>query len=66
VPLVETQQQCRDLVVHCDPAIAASKNTAQDALLKIIRKTGRSNNSHQHPIGYEKLYIDVEGGQQTM
>jgi len=51
-PLAETQQQCRHQLVHCDSAIAATENKAQDAHLKIVRKTGRSNNRQQHAIRY--------------
>jgi len=50
-PLAETQQQRRHQLVHYDAAIAATKNMAQDAHLKIVRKTGRSNNRQQHEIG---------------
>jgi len=39
-PLAETQLKCRHQLVHCDAAIAATKNMAQDAHLKKVRKTG--------------------------
>jgi len=52
-PLAETQLQCRHQLVHRDAAIAATENTAQDAHLKNVRKTGRSNNRQQHAIGCE-------------
>jgi len=43
-PLAETQLQRRHQLVHGDAAIAATENMAQDAHLKKVRKTGRSNN----------------------
>ena len=50
---VETQLQRRHQLVHRDTAIAATNNMAQDAHLKKVRKTGRSNNRQQHAIGCE-------------
>jgi len=61
-PLAETQQQCRHQLVHRDAAIAATEHMAQDADLKMVRKTRRSNNRKQHAIGCEYLHIDVTGG----
>jgi len=52
-PLAETQLQRRHQIVHRDAAIAATENMAQDAHLKKVRKTGRSNNRQQHAIGCE-------------
>jgi len=52
-PLAETQLQRRHHLVHCDAAIAATKNMAQDAHLKKVHKTGLINNRQQHAIGRE-------------
>jgi len=52
-PLAKTQQQRRHQLVHCDAAIAATENMAQDAHLKKVRKTGRRNNWQQHATGFE-------------
>jgi len=42
--LIDTQQERRYEFVHCDAAIAATKNITQDAHLKIYCKTGRKKN----------------------
>jgi len=52
-PSAETQLQCRHQLVHRDAAIAATENMAQDAHLKKVGKTGRSNNWQQHAFGCE-------------
>jgi len=52
-PLAEAQQQRRHQLVHRDTAIAATENMAQDADLKMVCKTGRSNNRQQHAIECE-------------
>jgi len=52
-PLAETQLQRRHQLVHRDAANAATKSIAQDAHLKNVCKTGRSNNRQQHAIGCE-------------
>jgi len=65
-PLAEAQLQPRHQLVHRDAEIAATKNMAQDAHLKKVRKTGRSNNRQQHAIGCEQLHIDIEGSQLTI
>jgi len=65
-PLAETQLQCRHQLVHRNAAIAAAENMAQDAHLKKVRKTGRSNNRQQHAIGCEQLHINIEGSQLTI
>jgi len=65
-PLVEAQQQCRHQLVHHNAAIAATKNMAQDAHLKIVSKTICINNREQHVTGCEYLNINVEGSQLTI
>jgi hypothetical protein len=65
-PLAETQLQRSHQFVHCDAAIAATENMAQDAPLKKVRKTCRSNNRQQHAIGCENLHIAIEGTQLTI
>jgi len=50
VPLVETQQQRRNQLVHRDAAIAATDNMAQETNSKTLRTTGRHNNRQQHAI----------------
>jgi len=52
-PLAETQLQRRHQLVHRDAAIAATENMAQNAGLKKVRKSGRSNNRQPHSIGCE-------------
>jgi hypothetical protein len=52
-PLAETQLQGRHKLVHRDAAIAAAENMAQDAHLKPVHKTGRSNNSQENAIRCE-------------
>jgi len=52
-PVAESHLQRRHPLVHRDAAIAATKNMAQDAHLKKVGKTGRSNNRQQHAIGCE-------------
>jgi hypothetical protein len=53
VPLARIQLQPRHQLVHYDTEIAATKNIAQDAHLKKLRKDGRSNIRQQHAIGCE-------------
>jgi len=65
-PLAEIVQQCRHQIVHRDAAIAATENMAQDAHLKRVCNTGRSNDRKQYAIRCEYLHIDVEGGQVTI
>jgi len=52
-PMAETQQQRRHQLVHCNAAIAATENMAQDAYLETVRITGRSDNGQQYSIGCE-------------
>jgi len=52
-PLSETQQQHRHQLVHCDTAIAATKNMTQDGHLKKVQKTARSNIRKQYASGCE-------------
>jgi len=52
-PQAETQLLGRHLFVHCNSAIAATENMAQDVHLRKVHKTGRSNNRQQHTIGCE-------------
>jgi len=42
-PLAETQQQRRHQLVHRDAAIGATKDMAQNARLRNVRQTERSN-----------------------
>jgi len=65
-PQAETQQQCRYQLLHCDDAIAATKNMATDGQLKNILKTGCSNNKQQHAIGSEYLHINLDGDNLTI
>jgi len=62
-PPAETQHHGRHRFVHCDTAIAATDNMAQDAHFNIVHTIGRSNDRKLHAIGCEYLRIDVEGGQ---
>ena len=66
VPLADTQQQRKHQLVHHDGIIADNRNMAQDAHLKIVRQTGRSNCSNQHAIRCEYLHVDVDSGQLRM
>jgi hypothetical protein len=50
-PLAETELQSRHQLVHCNAAIAATENMAQDADLNKVHKTRRTNNRQQHDIG---------------
>jgi len=66
VALATTQWPRRHQSVHCEAAIAATKNMTKDTHMKKVLKTGRSNDSKQHSIVWEQLHIDVEGGQLTL
>jgi len=66
LPLAETQQQRSDQLVHRKAAIAATDNLAQEAHLKIERKTRLSYIRKPHAIGCEYFHIDVEHGQLTI
>jgi len=46
-PPGESPPQCRHQLVHHDAAIVATKNLTQDAHLRKVRKTRRSNNKKQ-------------------
>ena len=61
-----TQQECRHQLVHHDAVNAATKNMTQDVHLKIVRKTGSSNNKKQHAIGCEYIHIKVNHGQRIV
>jgi len=61
-----TQQERRQQFVHHNAANVATKNRTQDVHLKIIRKTGSSNNNKQHAIGCEYIHIKVYDGQLTI
>jgi len=62
---IRTQQKRRHRVVRHDPANAATRNTTQDAHLKIVRKTGRSKNTMQHAVECKCMSIMVIGRQLT-
>jgi hypothetical protein len=61
--ILGTQQQCRNKLVHCNAADAATKHMTQDAHLKIVRQTGSRRNKKQHAVGCEYIHIDVISGQ---
>jgi len=56
-----TQQQPRYHLVHYDAANTASAHMFQDGHVKIIRKTRSSNNRTQYAIGYQFIYVVVNG-----
>jgi hypothetical protein len=61
--ILGTQQDARSKLVHRNPANAATNHMTQDARLKIICKTGSSNNKKQHAVGFEYISIEVKGSQ---
>jgi hypothetical protein len=63
--LLVIQQERIHKLVHRDAAIVSTKHTAQDAHLKIDRKTGSSKNKKQHAVGCKYILIVVNGGQLT-
>jgi hypothetical protein len=63
--LLVTQQERRHKLVHRDAANVATKQTAQDAHLKIDRKTGSSKNKKQPAVGCKYILIVTNGGQLT-
>jgi len=65
-PPVETQQQRRHQLVHCDAAIVATENMAQDAHLKTVCKTGSNKNKKQHAFRWESIHVSVDDGQLTI
>jgi len=60
-----TQQERRHTLVHRDAANVATKHITQDAHLKIVRKTGSSENKKQHAVGCRYILIVANGGQLT-
>jgi len=64
--ILGTQQERRHKLVHCDAANAATKHMTQDAHLKIVRKTGSSENKKQHAVACEYIYMEANGGQLTV
>jgi hypothetical protein len=60
--ILGTQQECRYKLVHHDAANVATKHMSQDAHLKIVRKTGSSNNKKQHAVGCKYILIEANGG----
>jgi len=61
--LIGTEQEYRHQLVHHDAANAATKHITQDAHLKMVRKTGSSNDKKQHAVECEYIYIEVNGRQ---
>jgi hypothetical protein len=61
-----TQQERRHKLVHRDAASVATKYMTQDAHLKIVRKTGSSQNKKQHAVRCEYIHIVANGGQLTV
>jgi len=49
--LIGTQAECRQLLVHCNAANAATRNTTQDAHSTIIDKAGSRKNKKNHAVG---------------
>ena len=62
----DTQQECKQQLLHRDTASAATKNKTQDAHLIIVRKTGSSTNKKQHAVGCEYIHTVVNGHQLTI
>ena len=56
-----TQQQCRRQLLHQDAANAATENVSQDSHFKIVCKTRSSKNMKNQAIGYDYIYIAVNG-----
>ena len=65
-PPAETHLECRHHLVHRDTANAATNNMILDALLKIVRETGSSNNTKQLMMGSEYSGIEVHGRRLTI
>ena len=63
---IGTQQECRRQVVHRDAADVATSDMTQDAHLKVVRKTGSTQNKKQHVVGCEYMHIKVNGCQLTV
>jgi len=53
-------------LIYRNAANVATKNITQDAHLKIVHKTGSSQNKKQHAVGYEYMHIKVHGRQLTV
>jgi hypothetical protein len=64
--ILGTQQECRHKLVHHNTASTANKHMTQDAYLKIVRKTGSSENRKQHAVGRDYIHIDANGSQLTV
>jgi hypothetical protein len=61
-----TEQECRHEIVQRDATNAATKPLTEDAHLKIICKTGSSQNKKQHAFGCVYIYTVVNGCQITI
>jgi len=63
---IGTQQEGRHQFIHRDAASASTKHIIQDVHLKIISKTGSSNNKKQHAVACNFIHIKVNGIQLTI
>jgi hypothetical protein len=61
--IIGTQQQRRHLLVHRDPANAATKHLTQDAHSKIVRMTGSTKIMQQYGVGSEFIHMELNSGQ---
>jgi len=66
MPIIGTKGERRHQLVHRDAANAATKHITQDTDLKIIRKTGSSQNTKQLAVGCEYIHIEVNGRRLTV
>jgi hypothetical protein len=64
--IVGTQQECRHKLVHRDAADAPTKHMTQDTHLKVVCKTGCSQNMKQHAVACEYINIEENGSQLTV
>jgi hypothetical protein len=55
--ILGTQHERRHKLVHGDPANVATKHMAEDAHLKIVRKSASRKNMKQHVVGCEYIHI---------
>jgi hypothetical protein len=65
-PVIGTQQECRQQLVHRDAANAATKDMTQDAPLTIVCQTGSSPNKKQHAVQCDYIIMVVNGHQFTV
>jgi len=64
--LIGKYQDCKDQLVHCDTANAATNSMTQDAHLNIVHKTRGTKDMKQPAIWFLYIHIMVDSCQLTV